>query len=147
MRVRWSLVLPASGLILFGVLSYHSLRVNREVFKGRPSRYLWWSSIRLDSDPLNKHPIVPTTTMCKDGIEDCTTWNPVYIWVDSGWAEKALVVSAFPALVVGAAIVRRFARLGISELSTFTVSIPVLIFAWFYFVGWVIDRWRRRRAL
>ena len=92
MRVRWSLVLPASGLILFGVLSYHSLRVNREVFKGRPSRYFWWSSIRLDSDPLNKHPIVPTTTTCKDGIEDCTTWNPVYIWVDSGWAEKALVV-------------------------------------------------------
>ena len=146
MRVRWSLVLPALGLILFAVLSYHSLRVNREVFKGRPSRYFWWSSIRLDSDPLNKHPIVPTTTTCQDGIEDCTTWDPVYIYVDPGWAEKTLMVSAFPAFVVGATIVSGLARLGISEVSTFTVSIPVVIFAWFHFVGWLVDRWRYKRA-
>ena len=146
MRVRWSLVLPTSGLILFAGLSYDSHRVNREVFKGRPSRYFWWSSIRLDSDPLNKHPIVLTTTTCEDGIEDCTTWDPVYVWVDPGWVERILVVSAFPAFVVGAAIVGGLARLGISKLSTFTVSIPVLIFAWFYFVGWVIDRWRYKRS-
>jgi hypothetical protein len=84
--------------------------------------------------------------MCKDGIEDCTTLDPVYIWVDPGWAERMLLVSAFPAFIAGAAIVAGLARLGISELSTFTVSIPVLIFAWFYFVGWVIDRWRYKRS-
>jgi hypothetical protein len=70
----------------------------------------------------------------------------VYIWVDPGWAEKTLVVSAFPAFVVGAAIVGGLARLGMSEVSTFPVSVPVLIFAWFYFVGWLVDRWRYKRA-
>jgi hypothetical protein len=119
--------------------------VNREVFKSRPSRYFWWSSIRLDSDLLSKHPMVPTTT-CQDENKDCSTWDPVYIWVDPGWAEKTLVVSAFPAFVVGAAIVGGLARLGMSEVSTFPVSVPVLIFAWFYFVGWLVDRWRYKRA-
>jgi hypothetical protein len=145
MRVRWSLVLPASGLILFAALSCHSLRVNREVFKSRPSRYFWWSSIRLDSDPLSKHPMVPPTT-CQDENKDCSTWDPVYIWVDPGWAEKTLVVSAFPAFVVSAAIVGGLAGLGMSAVSTFPVSVPVLIFAWFYFVGWLVDRWRYKRA-
>ena len=100
----------------------------------------------MDSDPLNKNPIVPTTTTCKDGIEDCTTWDPVYIWVDPGWAERTLVISAFPAFVVGAAIVSGLARLGVSEVSTFILSIPVLIFAWFYFVGRLVDLWRYKRA-
>ena len=138
--------MPASGLILFTALSYHSLRVNREVFKSRQSRYFWWSSIPLDSDPLNQHPIVPTTTTSQDGIEDCTPWDPVYIWVDQGWAETTLVISAFPAFVVGAAIVTGLARLGMSEVSAFILSIPVVVLAWFYFVGWLIDLWRYRRA-
>jgi hypothetical protein len=142
--MRWNLALPVSGLILFAVLSYDSLRVNREVFNGRPSRYFWWSSIRLNSDPLNKHSAVPAA--CKDGIEDCTTWDPVYIWVDPGWMEKALVISAFPAFIVGAGLVGGLARVGISEVSTFTVSMPVLIFAWFYFVGWLVGTWRYKRS-
>jgi hypothetical protein len=50
MRKRWRVVLPVIGIILFSVVSYHSLRVDRET----PSRYFWWSSIRLDSDPSNR---------------------------------------------------------------------------------------------
>jgi hypothetical protein len=99
MRVRWSLVLPASGLILFAALSCHSLGVNREVFKSRPSRYFWWSSIRLDSDPLSKHPMVPTTT-CQDENKDCSTWDPVYIWVDPGLGGEHWWFQHFPHLLL-----------------------------------------------
>jgi hypothetical protein len=51
-----------------------------------------------------------------------------------------------PAFVVGAAIVSGLARLGVSEVSTFILSIPVLIFAWFYFVCRLVDLWRYKRA-
>src|SRR6266436_1703320 len=114
MRVRWSLILPASGLILFGSLSYHSLRWNHEFRHGHTNRYFWWSSVRLDSDPLNKHPKLQTMTMCKDGTEDCFSWDPESIWIDPGWMTKLLVLSALPAFVVGKGIVHGLARWGIS---------------------------------
>jgi hypothetical protein len=59
--------------------------------------------------------MVPPTT-CQDENKDCSTWDPVYIWVDPGWAEKTLVVSAFPAFVVSAAIVGGLAGLGMSAV-------------------------------
>jgi hypothetical protein len=145
MRMRWSLALPAAGLTLFAALTYHSFRWNREVRNGQQGRYFWWSSIRLDSDPLNRRPKTPTPTSCEGETADCVGWDPQFIWIEPGWMAKLLVLSAFPAFAAGAGVVRGLASLGISEISTFMVSMPVFILAWFYIVGWIIDRWRRKR--
>lgn len=146
MRIRWSFALPAVGLILFAALTYHSFRWNREFRNGHQSRYFWWSSIRLDSDPLNRHPQSPTPTSCEGEKPDRIGWDPQFIWIDPGWMTKLLVLSAFPAFVAGERVVRGLARLGINEIWTFITFIPAFILAWFYAVGWIIDRRRRKRA-
>jgi len=51
------------------------------------------------------------------------------------------MLSALPAFVVGRAVVSGLARLGVSEVWSFAILMPVLVVAWFYFVGWLIDRW------
>jgi high-affinity Fe2+/Pb2+ permease len=70
----------------------------------------------------------------------------VFIWVEPGWFAKSLMLSAFPAFVLGAVVVHGLGRLGISEVSSFMVLMPLLISAWFYFVGWLVDRWRFKRS-
>jgi hypothetical protein len=149
MRMRWALTLPAIGLLLFAFVSYSSLRLNRHTLRAS-SRYFWWSSIRLDSDPLNKHVKAPTKMPCENGNDSCIGWDSVYnIWVEPGWIDKSLTFSAFPAFIIGAAVVHGAGRLGISEVISFMISMPVLIVAWYCFVGWLIDRWvlGRRRVL
>jgi len=143
MRMRWRLALPVLGLVLFGGVTRNSFHVNREIHR-TPNRYFWWSSMRLDSDPLNRHPLA--TEPCKDGEEKCVDWTPVSIWVEPGWLAELLVPSAFPAFVFGAVVVHGLGRLGISEVSSFMVVMPLLISAWFYFVGWLVDRWRFKRS-
>jgi hypothetical protein len=49
------------------------------------------------------------------------------------------MLSALPAFVISAGIVGILARFGISEVTAFFVSMPLLIFAWFYLVGWLFD--------
>jgi len=137
------MILPTIGLILFSVVSYHSLRVNQETQR-MPSRYFWWSSIRLDSDPANKH--ILATTPCKDGKQDCVNWDLADRWVDPGLLEKFLMLSALPAFVVGRFTIGGLGRLGISQVSSFMFLMPVLIFVWYYFIGWLLDRWIRKRS-
>jgi hypothetical protein len=55
------------------------------------------------------------------------------------------MLSAFPAFVVGGLAVEGLGRLGISEFSTFMFLMPVLIVAWYYLVGWLLDRWLGKR--
>jgi hypothetical protein len=143
MRMRWRLALPVFGLILFGGVTRNSFHLNREIQR-TPNRYFWWSSTRLDSDPLNRHSL--TTESCNDSAEKCLDWTPVFIWVEPGWFAKSLMLSAFPAFVLGAVVVHGLGRLGISEVSSFMVLMPLLISAWFYFVGWLVDRWRFKRS-
>jgi hypothetical protein len=107
-------------------------------------RYVWWSSIRLNSDPLNKHPHV--VAPCSAGPENCAEWDVRDIWIDPGWIEKGFKLSVFPALAVGTVIVSGLSRLGVSEVLTFMVTVPMLIFAWYYFLGWMIDRWILKRT-
>lgn len=71
--------------------------------------------------------------------------EPMDVWVDPGWLARCHVLSALPAFVVGVGIVRGLGRLGVSEVISFMISMPLLIFAWFYFVGWLLDRWRQKR--
>jgi hypothetical protein len=143
MQKRWRMILPIIGLIFFSAVSYHSLRVNQETQRS-PSRYFWWSSVRLDSDPANKR--IHATTLCEDGKENCGNWDLADRWVDPGLLETFLMLSALPAFVVGRFIVGGLGRLGISQVSSFMFLMPVLIFVWYYFIGWLLDRWIRKRS-
>ena len=142
MQKRWRIVLPTAGLIVFSAVSYHSLRVNREL-QHDPSRYFWWSAIRLDSDPTNKRNLAPPH--CANGSESCVTWDLQDRWVDPGWLQNFLMLSALPAFVVGGLAVRSLGRLGVSQVSSFMFTMPVLILAWYYFIGWLLDHWSARR--
>ena len=135
MRIRWRLVLPLAGLILFGWGSYESVR-----WHPATSRYFWWSSIPLDTTPLKN-----STSPCKSGNGDCNEWVPESMVVHSGWLAKLIFLSAFPAFLVGHFVVHGFSRLGVNELTSFMISMPLLIFGWFFLVGWLLDRRRSGR--
>ncbi len=137
------MVLPTIGLLLFSVVTYTSMQRQREI---GPNRYFWWSAIRLDSDPLNKHPRA-FTPRCKDADADCIDWQPEHIWIDPGWITKALLFSALPAFLLGAGLVHGLGRLGFSEVTTFMTSMPLLIFGWFHTIGRLIDHWKLKRQL
>jgi hypothetical protein len=138
MQKRWRMVLPTVGIILFSVVSYHSLRVDRET----PSRYFWWSSIRLDSDPSNRRNW--GAILCQDGKENC--WELRTKWVDPGLLEQFLMLSALPAFAVGGFAVRSLGRMGVNQVSSFMFLMPVLICAWYYLIGWLLDRWISKRS-
>jgi hypothetical protein len=76
--------------------------------------------------------------------EPCVDWDLTQVdeWAHPGGVERSFVISALPAFIVGTLIVFGLGRLGISEVSSFMISMPLLTSAWFYFVGWLIDRWR-----
>lgn len=144
MRMRWRPILCLWGVVLFGLLTYASVQENREMRQGRRGRYFWWGALRLDSDSRGQQSALEPCSQEPKG-EPC--FEPTYIWVDPGWLEKALVISALPAFLLGAVLVRGLARLGVSELGSFMSIMPVLIVAWFYAVGWSLDRWQHRRRL
>jgi hypothetical protein len=141
---RKLLVLPLLGLLLFGVASYASYRFNQHT---NIDKYYWWSSIRLDRDPLNRHPAV--TRSCNLGDADCVQWEPLSIWVEPGGFTMVLMTSAFPAFFLGKAVAHAVGRLGVSEVTTFMISVPILMFAWYYFLIWsglqIVARLRRRQ--
>jgi len=110
------MVLPIIGIIFFSAASYHSLRRNQEIERA-PSRYFWWSSIRLDSDRANKRNWVATP--CEGGKGNC--WDRLDIWVYPSLTEQFLMQSALPAFVVGEFAVRGLGRMGISQVSSFNV--------------------------
>lgn len=129
--------MPVIGIILFSVVSYHSFRAHRRL----PSRYFWWSSIRLDSDPSNSRNwgAIPF----QESNEN--RWELQTKWVDPGLLDQFLMLSALPALAVGGGAVRTLGRIGVSQVSSFMLMMPVLIGAWYYLIGWLLDRWTYRR--
>jgi hypothetical protein len=134
--MRWRLVLPVIGFVLFAGVTYDSFTLNRPVH--RNGQYFWWSFISLDSDPLNERHQDPC-----DGREGCVaSWDSR--WIEPGPLALLLVFSAFPAFFVGAIVFHELGRLGVSEVASFFVSMPLLISAWYYFIGWLVDRWRGR---
>jgi len=134
--------LPIVGLVLFAAVTYRSMPVNHHE-QDTPRKYYWWSSLRLDSDPLNKHPL--PAKPCENKKENCAEWGPEHLNIRPGWLERVLVLSALPAFLAVAVIVAGMSKLGVDEVLTFMVSMPTLIFCWYYFVGWLIERWTYRR--
>ncbi len=126
---------------MFAGLTYDSVRIDREI-NNNAGRYFWWLTLRLDSEPGNSQ----LSTSCNGANVDCTSWDPAYLWVDIGWLAKALIFSAFPAFLVGGAIVGGFRRLGVSEVISFMISMPPLIASWYFLIGWLIDRYTGKRS-
>jgi hypothetical protein len=131
MRVRF--ILPLIGLLLFAIGSYASLRFNR-LTHPNSHKYFWWSSIRLDSDPLNRHPDRPVCDPVEASSAPC--WEHVSLWVDPGGLAEAFMISALPAFLTGKALAGGLGHLGISEVKTFMLCTPVLVSVWYYFLAW-----------
>jgi len=141
MRLRWRLILPIAGIIVFIGISLNSYRTRLEG-NSSPDRYFWWAALRLDSDPLNKR----SSSSCSNSQNECVDWKVADAdrWVHPGLLERALAISALPAFVVGLLIVAGLGKIGISQVLSFMIFMPLLIFAWFLCVGWFIDRWRAK---
>ena len=137
-------MLPLVGLLLFGVETYHSVDVNRQM-RNTTRRYFWWASARLDSDPLNKLRWRSTPAGCMPEDTNCTGWDLRQVWIDPGLLTKCLMISALPAFLIGGFVVAGLARLGVSEVVSFLALMPVFVLAWYYFLGWLVDRRRRVR--
>ncbi len=135
--------MPLIGLFLFTAVAYRSMPANHHE-REAPRRYYWWSSLRLDSDPLDRNPA--PAKPCPEGIANCSNGETPNVKIAPGWLEKFLVVSAFPAFLAGFAVVAGLSKLGIDEVLTFFVSMPILLCGWYYLVGWLIERWLDRRA-
>jgi high-affinity Fe2+/Pb2+ permease len=60
--------------------------------------------------------------------------------------ERLFALAALPAFVIGLFITFGLGTFGINEVLSYMISMPLLISAWFYFVGWLIDRWRFKRS-
>ena len=139
--MRFKLIFPTIGLLLFAGVTYSSYRGWQ--IQSTTGRYFWWSSLRLDSDPLNKR----LAARCSNGEANCASWDLLQdTWGDPGWIAKGLMVSALPAFMVGAVIVHGLGHLGVNEVWSFLTSMPVLISAWYYFIGWLLDRFKSRRT-
>lgn len=145
MRRRWRLILPACGLLLFSFGSYESFRLARESHREH-WRFFYWASIRLDSDPLGRQ-YRTLTRPCPKDPENCTEFDLEYAWIDPGPLAKLQFLSAMPAFSVGMRLVFVLGKFGINEVISFMILMPLLICAWFYFLGWFIDRWRFKRSL
>jgi len=137
MRIRFSAILPALGLLLFALVTYRSMRVNAQGPDG-PHKYYWWSSLRLDTDPQNQG--ARPTNPCQDQQQNCTDWKPAHLDIAPGGLEKSLVYTALPAFLAGSGLVIALSKLGVNEVLTFMVCMPILLFLWLYFAGWLLDR-------
>jgi len=56
------------------------------------------------------------------------------------WFAKVLMLSALPAFLIGIPMVRTLGHLGVNEVWAFMLAMPLLIAAWHYLLGWLIDR-------
>src|SRR5215475_2443354 len=155
MKLRWRTILPLLGLLAFGIESYHSLAMNRRL-GATAGKYYYWSSIRLDKDPLNKNP--RTSSPCNgairlnspsesDSAPGGCAWETQYIWVHPSYFAEAFMAAALPAFGLSALTVRGLSRLGINEVWSFLVSMPVYVLGWFYLLGRVIDRWSSKHKM
>lgn len=135
MRIRFSLVLPAVGILLFAAVSLAAWR-NRENHVSK--NYFWWSSIRLNSDPQNHRPM--DQTPCSATRDDCVGWDPETRWVHPGGVAAFLIWTGLPAFAGGAVVLVLLSRPGLSQVWIFMISMPILLGLWYYFVGRMIDR-------
>jgi hypothetical protein len=136
MKIRWRFAIPILGLALFGFVTYQS--VSRA--KGHTDRYFYWSSIRLDLRPSQ------VSKPCNLYAADCADWD-FFIDVRPSLLARSLMLSGLPAFLVSFLITSGSRRLGVSELTSFFYSVPVLLLAWYYLLGRLFEYWSARNLL
>jgi len=136
--MRWRVILPICGLLLFAWISYHSFQ-NYYSLNHVQGRYFWWGALRLDTD--QQRPKTPPQPIqpCDDH-QGCAQWEPEYAWISMSWQEKVLVLTGMPAFLVGGILFYVLGRAGINQVWTFMIATPVLLAGWYYLLGWLIDR-------
>jgi hypothetical protein len=144
MKARWRIALPLFGLVLFAVVTCQSIAGERLLVHNE-GRYFWWSGMCLNSDPLNKRWKEPALCECSHIAKDCV--EPISVDTYPSWVTRCLMILALPAFLVSAGTVQGMAHLGISEVVTFMTSMPLLICAWFYSVGWFFDRRKAKHSV
>jgi hypothetical protein len=72
---------------------------------------------------------------CEGREENCASWDAPYILVDPGIVTKTLMAFAMPAFLLSAVIVGGLGRLGINQIWSFLISMPLLISVWFYWMA------------
>lgn len=142
MRRRWQLILPSVGLLAFGAITYHSLRMDQLTNRGH-SRYFYWSSLPLDSEPSKGR--APAAGPCNNSDPTCSEVDFTTMWVDPGWLSNLVVLTAAPAFALGGVLLWLLGKLGVSQVFSFFAFTPFLILAWYYLLGWLLDRRRERR--
>lgn len=135
-RLRW--ILPAFGLLLFFGETYASTQLNRQLkVRNHYRKYFYWGTFRLQTDPLNKVPSPP----CPPSLANCSEWWDIGgVIIDPGFLLETQLISGLPAFLVGMKTVHGLGRLGVNEVYCFFFLTPILLFAWYFFVGWVLDR-------
>jgi len=131
--------LSVVGLILFSWVSYNAWNANRHPHIAS-SRYFWWASLRLDTDSTNSR------GSKWDFSNDDSGWGHADVWIDPGWVARLLVLSALPVFLISAVAITGLGMIGISQLSSFMSLTPTLIVGWYYFIGWLLDRWSFKRS-
>jgi len=137
MPLRCCVILPVLGLVLFTVVTHKSMSINPPA-ETVPNKYYWWSSLRLDTDPLNRNP--KPASPCEGRKDGCADAAASVTHVTPGWLDRLLTYSALPAFLAGAGLVITLSKRGVDEVLTFMVSMPIFLFFWFFFVGWMLDR-------
>src|SRR5260370_41782616 len=101
MQLRWSVILPMVGLILFAAVSYRSMPVNHHEQEA-PRKYYWWSSLRLDSDPLNENPQLAAP--CATEKQNCSNGEFPNIKIVPSWLDRLFFTSGQSAVLGGVAL-------------------------------------------
>jgi hypothetical protein len=83
---------------------------------------------------------------CANEKQNCSNGEFPNVKIAPSWLDRLLIVSALPAFLAGAAIVVVLSKLGLNEVLSFMVCIPILLFVWYYFLGWFIERWSARQS-
>jgi hypothetical protein len=146
MRKLFRVALPTAAVIAFGAISYGSYH-NAQQHHQLQARYFVWSTLRLDSDPLGKRYPSPCANL--NTGESCFVWEDLAIYRHPSNAERVFVLLDFPAMIVGMFVSFMLGRIGVNEIWTFMISIPLLTAAWCFLVGRILDRriFQRERFL
>jgi hypothetical protein len=142
MKRRWSIILPLCGLLLFGTITFASHLRHQTKYQGR---IYYWAGYPLDPDPLHIDP-PKAPVPCPQG-QECVAWDPISIWSTPGPLMNLLIFTGLPGLLVGALIVSLLSRMGVNEIWSFFVCMPVTLSAWYYLIGWLLDRRRWQKQL
>jgi len=68
------------------------------------------------------------------------------MWIEPGLLPACFMLLSLPAFIVGMVIVNGLGRLGVNEVWSFLISMPLLIFIWYYFIASLLDRWKLKRS-